>query len=512
MAQTLAQEVTEAQLQEFDVVCVFGAADPAWMGRLAPWLKSHKERFLVFLESNEQRFLQAKQSPLAEHLQVRLFCVSSSQEELLKEIAWEFVFLRFLYLPSFPEERESSQECFKLLEYYRRGVNLLASDSEDLGVRVLSNALRNLENLPSSLLGMSLEGKCAGDVAFICGAGPSLNLSAPLLREVQDKALIFAAGSALRALEIQGVTPHFGAALDPEPSYTRFLQQEGFEVPLFYQSRFSHKCLSQAHGPLLWMPSTGNHPLESYLAAECGIFSEPFDAGWTVANFCIALAAHLGCTTLILVGMDWSCGPNEVYASGLSGKEHEGKLIALKQEGLYSRQDWLMSAEWTRVFMDKHPTISWKTASVRGAQLLGIEASSLEEIKNFLPSISEDRKGKVHALIAQATPTAVKDFQVRELKKTVKKSFEKGLSLCDQLLAVWGKYHPRSPLEQPDYVLLEQDLEQEICMRRVLIPLWATWRHSMTRVTTHPLGKQLHRLLFFKQAIEAHLSYMQEGA
>src|SRR5271170_3378158 len=107
------------------------------------------------------------------------------------------------------------------------------------------------------------------------------------------------------------------------------------------------------------MPDAGSYPLEAYLAAECGIFAERFDAGWTVANFCTALAAHLGCSTVIFVGMDFSCEPDNIYAAQIADEENREALIALQHEGkeLYSKRDWLMSAEWMCAFAQKNPHI-----------------------------------------------------------------------------------------------------------------------------------------------------------
>lgn len=495
----------KADLRDVDVLVVFGGSQGATYRTLASWLKKEDSRFLIFIEEEEELVLQAQALPLAKDPKVRLFYFKKGDEEIFQRIAWEFVFLRFAYAISDSSLKETAEEFFLLTEHYHRGVNLLASDCEDMGLRVLTNAMKNLSILPRSKLGSSLEGKCAGMPAIICGAGPSLNEAIPFLAALQDKAILIAGGSAISALNAQGIKPHLTAGLDPQPPSDRFLSQESFETPFFYQGRFCHDLLQKVHAPLFWMPDGGSYPLEAWLASECGIFAERFDGGWTVSNFCTSLAAHLGCSTVIFVGMDFSCGPDGVYASNIPGEEHRGQLIELEKGKLYSRRDWLMSAEWMGAFAKKNPEIQWFNASFTGLDLPGIKRKALHEISEFLVQEKWDIQAWIHSLVASATAIDLTLEKVIDVKNKVKQSFEKSLSLCDALLKVWEKHFPHSPLGQGEYVLLEHDLEQEICSKHFLTPLWGVWKRPILRSSPDELGQHIHRLLFFKQAIETHL-------
>lgn len=507
MGQTLDQSFpvlkladTYSQLDPFAVVCLFGSIDPSFLS----WVEAKEDRFVVFIEEDEALCLKAKTSPLAEHPRVRIFYFSQNHPELFKQIAWEFVFLSLGYFVLEGACQERAHACFTTLEHYHQGVDLLASEYKDRGVKVFSNALENLTALPFSKRGGSLEGSCKGMTAIICGAGPSLNAIAPLIKPLQDRALIIAGGSAIKALNAQGLTPHLIAAIDPEPSYERFLSQESFETPFFYQSRFSQDLLSRVQGPCIWMPSLSLIPLESYVLGECGLYSEPFDAGWTVANFCTALASHLGCERILFAGVDFVCNSNEVYASSLSSEKHDDGLIEL-QKGIYSRKDWLMSADWTRTFVLNHPSIEWGNLSSSTLDLLGVPLVSVESL--FLPE--KDMFAHVHALIAEAETCRVTTAQIQQVRSSLKHSFETSLSHCVSLLGLWQQTYPASPLEKPKYILIQHDLEQEICYEKCLNPLWEVWKYSILRTELHPLAKQLHRLLFFKQLIEIHLSYLR---
>ena len=499
----------KSKIEGVDALFIFGVGDGSLYRSLSNWLKKEDDRFLVFIEENEELFLKAKEQTFTKDPKVRLFYWKRGEEEIFQFIAWEFVFLRFGYALLGGHFKQEAQDFFISLEHYHRGVDLLASDSEDMGVKVLKNALKNLTALPKARLGSSLEGKCHRIPAIVCGAGPTLNRAAPFLAKLKEKALIIAGGSSARALGGHGISPHIFANIDPHPPYRRFLEQDCFEVPFFYQGRFCHSLLEQVQGPLLVMPDSGNYPLEAWLAAEVGIFAERFDGGWTVANFCTSLAVHLGCDPIIFVGMDFSCGPNEIYASKIAGNENREALIELEKDKLYSKRDWLMSAEWIASFAKKNQGIHWINATTGGIDLPGIERRELSEVVETTLGVDFDMLGIVHSLVSEAATSQVTSEKVDNVRKRVKESFEKCLEICDGLLKVWEKHYPNSPLEKGEYAILDIELEQEICHHHFLLPLWNVWSRPILRSSFHPLGAHIHRLLFFKKAIEMHLSYLR---
>jgi hypothetical protein len=490
-----------------DVLFVFGASDGSAYRQLSSWLKKDDRHFLIFIEEQEELFLRGKNLPFSKDPKVRIFYWKQGDEEIFNQIAWEFVFLRFGYISPGTDVKQSAEDFFTLLEHYHCGIDLLASDSEDMGLKVLKNVIKNLNVLPKAKLGISLEGKCAGIPAIVCGAGASLDRIAPQLKEIQDRALIIAGGSSVRALNAHGIRPHLVAHVDPHPPYRRFLEQDNFEAPFFYQGRFCYSLLERAEGPLVVMPDSGSYPLEAWIAAELGIFAERFDAGWTVANFCTALAAHLGCSKMILAGMDFSCGPDAIYASKIAGEENRAKLIEIQKDKLYSKRDWLMSAEWTASFAKKHPGIQWINLS-EDVDLPGIERREFSS-EMLLPPSSFDMSGFVHALIETAGSPEAALEKIESVRKKVRDSFERCLELCGKLLKVWEEHYPHSPLEKGEYALLDTELEQELCHRHFLWPLWSVWKRPILRSSFHPLGQHVHCLLFFKKALEMHLSYLR---
>jgi hypothetical protein len=168
-----------------------------------------------------------------------------------------------------------------------------------------------------------------------------------------------------------------------------------------------------------------------------------------------------------------------------------------------------MSADWMGAFAAKNPSVQWINASATGIDLPGIERKDLSEVAEALLASQWDMEGMVHTLTMDAAATHVTVEKVSNVRNKVKESFEKSLSLCDALLKVWEKHFPHSPLEHGDYAVLDHELQQEICHCHFLMPLWNVWKRPILRTAFHPLGQHVHRLLFFKKALEMHLPYLR---
>jgi hypothetical protein len=496
----------KGDLSEIEVICVWGTGDGAVYRQLRSWLNQQESHFLVFLEEDEEHFLKTKEAKWTKDLKVRLLYYQEGDEEIFKEIAWEFLFLKFGFY-TVEKKVEKVIEVFSKIEYYHRGVDLVASDVQDMGVAVLKNVMGNQKKLVSSLLGQSLEGMCRQVPAIICGAGPSLNHQIPLLAALQDKAMVFAGGSAVTALTKQGVTPHLCAHFDPDPPRQRFLQQDVAEIPHFYQSRFSSALLDFVHAPLLWIAEGGNYPIEKWLREKYGIPHPTFDGGWTVANFCTAVAVLLGCNPIIFVGMEFSCPPDQVYAAGMQADEQRGFIQVQNSEGkpLLTKNDWLMSAEWLGALTQKHPQTRFLNAASQGLNVPHVERCSLDEASKSYLQRQFDLSGIIHALLQRAQGTGIQEADALEAVDLLKQSYARSDLATDQLLGQWEKHYPKSPMETGEYAVTLHDLEKEVAFQMVLDPLWQVWKRPVLRTSNHPLGQHLHRLLFFKRAIEANL-------
>lgn len=461
----------KGDLSQEEVICVDGVRDGQVYRQLRTWLTKSPNRFLVFFETDVQSFESALLLPLANDLKVRLVLC---EEERFKEIAWEFLFLKFSYLFTQSEQMEA---IFAQMEYYHRAVDLIASDYRDMGVSVLSNMFRNQQIWHQAKQGQSLQGKFHGTPAIICGGGDSLKAEMNLLRTLQDQAIILAGGSAMTHLASGGVRPHFALHFDPDPPRHAFLKYEAIEVPHVYQNRFASGLLASVHAPLLWMPEGGNYPIEKWLQHQQEIDVDPFDSGWTVVNFAVAMALQMGCNPIILVGVD------------LSSQESLEGLDMVTEDAVgqrcYTRRDWVMSSSWIGALAAAHPDRSWVNATPAGLGIPNTLRQSLAEVAEQKLTSSYDLAAKVHVACVTATPVQ----KVRGVIDQIQKSYATCDAICDKLLALWKSSYPASPMEKGEYALTTVDLEQEIAYQLILEPMWQIWKRPILRTEPSPLGQ-----------------------
>lgn len=430
------------------------------------------KKWLRFLEEDEGRFLVVlteEKGPLP-HERVRY--VSPGDEQALKKVCWELVFLTFDYEPA-------SDPAFEKLKYLQKGIHLVASSYQERGLDLLSNFMQNAPHLERAKCGASFFGSFQNVPAIICGAGPSLEVAAPYLRTLKEKALFFGGGSSLGTLQKMGLTPHFGAMIDPYPPEERLKQITPFETPTFFQTRAHPKMVEKGEGPLLWM---GGSSLDLF-------DEEKFDGGWNVSTFLTAIACHLGCDPIILVGVDLAQTKERAYAGGLERSEG-GELIEVG-DGLYSRPDWILAAEWLNSFAKKHPEVSWYSAS-NGLELKGFSKTPIHTL-----SFEEeaDLQGLVHSILQKEGPAA----NVLDPKK-LRESLSRTSSIIGQLLRLIESLFPNPFEKDGEYIQLKLELDRELAYSRFVSPIWEVWKHVFARnmVGEPTVGLELNKWLFIK--------------
>lgn len=307
----------------------------------------------------------------------------------------------------------------------------------------------------------------AGTPAIIVGAGPSLEENQEALKAWKDKALILAAGSAIQVVDVE---PDLAVAIDP---HTPLLRRKFPDVPLCFQGRVHPDSLTRIKGEKFTFPDS-HFAFESWLTGQ-----ESFNSGWTVGNAAVAMAVHLGCNPIILVGMDYCYRGKQKYATQ-KPSSLTTPLVATtnaKGEAVETQRDWLMAIQWMETFAAAHPETTFINATANGMAIgKPFSAKPLNEI--------EPKETGVLAKWASAMNSA----SSVELPATKLTEWKESLKRCKK---------------QP---------EGEIAFELLLEPLWQVWapmfeRELMADPQPLPLTEKLkiQRTLFFQQIIEEHL-------
>ncbi len=461
-----------------EVVCLYGVEG---LSTFQEWLAEDPKRSLVCLEDDE-RLLAA--FAFVQNPQLRFYLIAEETcLEVFKQIAWEFIFSRFSYHVH-PSKKDDLLTQMKSMQV---GVELLASDYRDLGTKILRNVRLNMPLLSQARKGQALKERFKGVPALICGAGPSLAKNGRQLAALKNRALIFAGGSALTVLDHLGVQPHFAASLDPDPPLERFLQQSGFEVPFFYQSRLSHAVLSLVQGPRLWIADNGGYPIERWLAKELGLPAEPFDGGWTVGNLCTALALLLGCEPLIFVGMDFCAEGERLYGPGIEAQKQE------------TRRDWIQAAEWMAQCAQEHKERLFLNATEGGLGFQGIANLTLNEASQQYLRYSFDLEGRIHSALQQTEQMRATEEPIARCLQQIEGSCVRSQGYLRNLLFLMERFHPQLPYDKGEFILNECELEEELAYQKILEPLWMIWRPIFKRLSPPEFSEKLQKILFFEQ-------------
>ncbi|WP_075882922.1 6-hydroxymethylpterin diphosphokinase MptE-like protein [Candidatus Protochlamydia sp. W-9] len=445
--------IRELELENCDVLYIYGLGLGYAYDVLQPWLKTNRHRYLVFLEDETaviHYFLQTeKSSILLKDPQVDIIDISEAQydRKIIRSITEDHILRSFAItaLPSYSIHKANFFATIKdLIEFESAELNIRYQELAQFGIVFFNNFYRNLFQLPQAYLADNLVGKFKDIPAIICGAGPSLNKQAPLLKNLYDKAVLFAPGSALNILSHQGVWPHFGVNIDPTPeTFHRQVMNKAFETPIFYRHRLYYEALTAIHAPRLFLSGAVYYSVAKWFEEQFNLPSLQLEGGYNVVHTALEIAHFLGCNPIIFVGLDLSYQEGEHYASGVERhplfpqktdqKTHLGQPLQVKNkkgEYVWSYWPWIAEAQWIDLYQRSHPDLKIFNASEEGIGLFSIPNLSLEELTQSHLSHSFDINEMVHHRVQEAGEISVSHLQVKEVIKT----FYLSLKNCENTL------------------------------------------------------------------------------
>jgi hypothetical protein len=401
-----------------EVICIEGWSEALYAQALK-WVND--ERRVVFVTEREVK---------SEDLRVLIYS-PDSLGVFARKAGWLAVQkkLHVIGTPSFQEEVE---KC-------HLGADLILSEAAHLHVLMMKNGRAN--DFPYRR-GMALAGAFRGCPALIVGAGPSLEKNGDLIKEFEEKGLIFAGGSALNVINVE---PHFAGSIDAEAPHEQFKKHPFSNTPFCYQSRMNPDNLSLVKGERLLFPDSSCEAL-NWIYGE-----ELFNGGWTVGNFMTAVAALLGCSPIFFIGMDLCYEGNRKYAK-IDAKAGNGLVLC---GDVWTQRDWLMAAKWTEEF-----SVGRKLFNAGVGGILNLPRVDLRQELLLLPKQANLREKVAGAI--QKTP----------VKRTSR----------------WKEWD-----ENRDGIVEE----------KLLLPLWASWRHLFERELTLQ-DMEIHKQLFFQRVLREH--------
>ncbi|MBA3957526.1 MAG: motility associated factor glycosyltransferase family protein [Parachlamydiaceae bacterium] len=437
-------------LSNISVIYVYGIGAGQYFKAAEEWLKE-ENHFLVFLEDDQEVIYRLFQTELGtlilNHPQVRLsyFLNVDPLQKVWMGLGETFGCKEFVLssLSSYKEKRESTiLEIHAAISFWSNLSRVVRSEYFTFGQHFFSNFYRNVQLLPEAFLATELFGKFTGVPAIICGAGPSLKHNLSLLETLSNRALIFAGGSSMNAINSNGFVPHLGLGIDPNPTQlTRLIANTAYEVPFLYRNRLNNEALNIVQGDRLFVAGSGGYRISDWMEKELGTSGEHVSEGFNVVNFSLALAYAFGCNPIIFVGLDLAYSDDQSYHSGVKSHPIHSRKRDFRtktvQEELLIKEDifgrpvhtvwkWVSESLWFGQFSQEHTDALFINATEGGIGLPGIPNKPLNEVADFLMVRRFDLDVRLHGEIQNATmPSSVTLDKIRTLIFEVDASLER---------------------------------------------------------------------------------------
>lgn len=529
-----------ASLPQFkgDTLYVFGIGLGYYYHAALPWLREDERRSLIFIEDDPQvirRFFETETaSAMLYDRQVFLDYMPSSSWPLpeIESLTLIFSFSDFSVsaLQAYAS-RTAYQELKALIEFFSMTGKRTTLEYAAASLPFYKNFFPNMLE-PHAFQIEHMCGAFAGIPAIICGAGPSLGKNVALLGTLKDRALLFAGGSAINALNAHGIDPHFGVGVDPNPSYyTRLVMSQAYETPFFYRTRMHHEAFKLVHGSKIYLPGNGGHRVSEWFEERLGIPGIEIQEGHNVLNLSLSIARLLGCNPILVAGTDLAYSQGESYAPGIvSHPIHDQKLhfrTKHAQEELLSKPDiygqptfttwkWVMESLWYGNMAERNPELTLINVTEGGIGFPGVPNMTLAEAADkFLPPAGDVSGRVAGAVLNSPMPPSASQQSICLLVEEFKASLERCLAHAQQIEVAVCKLlaqmsRPGDFLPEPESELVLEWVAEDYALENEGAYLYDLKELNDAFIRTVSLD--LQRLLFDKDVVpEKEIRFKKMG-
>lgn len=180
-----------------------------------------------------------------------------------------------------------------------------------------------------------LEKLFSENICVVVAAGASLEKNMELLKDVYDRAIIIAAGSAGQILNKNEIKPHFNMGVDGSDLCNKvFAPLKESNVPLVCAHSFYSPLVEEYNGDVftLTIGAMDKVAVEAYkFSGEDFLISS---GGLSVVNIAHAISVQMGCKKIIFLGQDCCYTRKKLHAQGswTEGTKYQNKYNEREEE------------------------------------------------------------------------------------------------------------------------------------------------------------------------------------
>lgn len=386
----------------------------------------------VFLEAMHRMDLR----PLLEDERVHF--ILGVPEDLEKQLKVAVKALRLeniytlLHPPSFQADPEG-YETLKMAVFEEvNQFNISGATLMHHGMKFFENRMTLLPLLRRHRLLQELRSAFKDTPAILIAGGPSLNEDVHKLSRFTDRALLFAADTALPLLARHRIAPHFVTALDYEPiTYEKIAETAPFmaDKTSLISMPFVSPKIPKAFPfkEIFWAFTAGN--MERWLNITAGGSLENGGAG-SVAHLNMIAAITFGCSPIIMVGQDLAYTEMQDHAEDvvISNAKEMKRLLASSDRFVVDTNDGKTALSDRRFFNFKTTFESmiaanpghYLNATRKGAVIEGAKPTDLDTVFQEHCQTSFDVNRSVETTLAASTRKQDGSIPEKDLRKKLK--------------------------------------------------------------------------------------------
>lgn len=510
------------------------------------WLKG-QDRFLAFIEDDIAVIAHLLATELGTeilgNLRVRIFYlpVYPVQPDVIgrffEHFGWYYNLLGYqsIALPSYANDKPDLWKILRdSIKTVMQEVRQQSMQHLALGKEFITNMYANLPAINGAYEFKGLKGKFKDIPAIVCGAGPSLLKQLPLLSGLKNKAVIFASGSSLPLMNGRQFEPHFSASIDPNPPFQRFYWQTSFECAFFYHLSSSHDIAMLMHGPRIVVSGAQAQVMEKWLTEQLDIRPELLEYHITVGQLAMKMAHYLGCSPILLLGMDYALTEKKYYSAGIDTastqvSEKEQSLIILPDiygRPVQTKWDWEHAVmQVAEMVKDMHPN-PFINCTEGGLGFKGIPNVPFADAVQKHLLREHDILGHVHTHIENAERLHLSQESKDKLFLQIGDSLKRCIALSEDLIMeLHTLIKDNSAVPAGTLPITAQhlynELSQEVIFKEVLDPFWQVFSKSMHRYVdaleltfgkdSAALRYKLEEINFYHLAAQRHLAFLLDA-
>jgi hypothetical protein len=334
----------------------------------------------------------------------------------------------------FPEEVKTTHD--ELRKYL--SVNVVRARTIELfGLEWATNLHENLPYIFKGVPFKNFTGRFSGVPAIVVSAGPSLEQNVELLRDLHDKALIIASGSAIETLmKVYGIVPHLLASLDPgKGNYPHFQNLDTGKLRLMFLCDIYPPILREFKGTLIPSETLNKTNYDLYKDSGAPELGGAM-AGPSVSNFAMDIAVQLGCEPVVIIGQDLALKDGKSHAAGNFYRTETAdfsKYLKVKgniEEFVYTDRSWLTMLKHFEHQLRSYAGHTIINATEGGAFIEGTVVKTLREVIAEYMTETRDIEAFLQEIIDGAQPVEADAAVIQEKVAAAAGEIEKMAGEC----------------------------------------------------------------------------------